>query len=252
MLDPRRVEFSDPSRHIAEQGMARSDEQVDTVVIGAGQAGLCMSCFLQKKNLQHVVLERGRIGERWRSERWDTLRFQFESNIANLPGFPFAGEDKSTFMHRDDVVRILDNYAAFTRAPVRCGVEVNRLSRPADKPFQVRFADHVIEARNVVAATGPYQRAIIPDISHAVPNSVVQVPANRYCNPDQLPEGTTLVVGAGSSGYQIAEDLLESGRRVILAAGRHRALPRRYRGRSPGIFMQPSTISSRRPSTCPK
>ena len=119
--------------------MARSDEQVDTVVIGAGQAGLCMSCFLQKKNLQHVVLERGRIGERWRSERWDTLRFQFESNIANLPGFPFAGEDKSTFMHRDDVVRILDNYAAFTRAPVRCGVEVNRLSRPADKPFQVRL-----------------------------------------------------------------------------------------------------------------
>lgn len=213
-------------------------ERIDTVVIGAGQAGLCMSHYLLLKGQQHVVLERGRVGERWRSERWDSLRFQFESSIANLPGFPFAGKNKDAFMPRDEVIQILDDYAVFTRAPVRSGVEVTKLDRSANGTFRVQCGDHSIEARQVVAATGPYQRAIVPEISSAMPKSIMQISASQYCKPDQMLQGTTLVVGAGSSGYQIAEDLLEAGRSVILAVGRHRALPRRYRGQDLGHWLQ--------------
>lgn len=218
--------------------MERPYEVIDSVVIGAGQAGLCTSYFLSKNNIEHVVLERGRIAESWRSERWDSLRFQFESSIANLPGFPFSGPAADSFMHRDEAVQILDAYAAFASAPVRSGVLVDKLSLGEDGLFEVRTADQIIKARNVVAATGPYQRAIIPDISSQAPRDVAQLPANRYCNASQLPAGAVLVVGAGSSGYQIAEDLLENGRKVILAAGRHRALPRRYRGHDLGHWLQ--------------
>jgi putative flavoprotein involved in K+ transport len=218
--------------------LGQTREKIDTVVIGAGQAGLCMSYHLRNLNRQHIVLERGRIGESWRSERWDSLRFQFESSIANLPGFPFSGKNEQDFMPRNEVVNILDGYASHIRAPVRCGVDVKGLVRREDGKFLVRCDEHDIEAQNVVVATGPYQRAIVPEFSVAVPKQVMQLPANKYCNPEQLPSETTLVVGGGSSGYQIAEDLLESGRRVILATGRHRALPRRYRGHDLGHWLQ--------------
>jgi putative flavoprotein involved in K+ transport len=201
----------------------------DTVVIGGGQAGLTMSHALSLRGRPHVVLERGRIAERWRSERWDSLRFQFPNWAMRLPGLAYDGDAPDEYAPRDDVVRFIEAYAARIRAPVRTGVEVRSL-RPAADGFALSLPDETILARNVVIATGPYQRPVIPDATAAL-GDIVQLTASAYRNPEQLPPGGVLVVGAGASGCQIAEELLRSGRRVVLSVGAHRRIPRRYRGR---------------------
>jgi putative flavoprotein involved in K+ transport len=204
-------------------------ERVDTLVIGGGQAGLAMSHHLKRRGLAHLVLERGRIGERWRSERWDGLKFQFPNWSVRLPDFPFPHGDPDGFADLSAVVAFLDAYAAFVAPPIRCGVNVTRLSQ-AGADFIAETSDGAIAARNVVVATGPYQRAILPDLLRDEPD-LFQVHASRYINPEQLPDGAVLVVGAGASGAQIAEELLRTGRRIFLSVGQTSRLPRRYRGR---------------------
>ena len=218
--------------------MTEPSEQVHTVIIGAGQAGLSMSYYLRQNDIPHIILERARVGERWRSERWDSLRFQFPSIFVRLPGFPYDGDTPDEFMHRDGIVHTMERYASAINAPVRCGVAV-RAVRPATEAdgFLIELDSHTILAKNVVSATGPYQTPAIPGISRALPNDLMQITANRYANERQLPDGAVLVVGAGSSGYQIAEDLMENGRAVHLAVGPHRLLPRRYRGRDIAFWM---------------
>jgi len=207
-------------------------ERIDTLVIGGGQAGLAMSYCLKQRGLPHLVLERGRIAERWRSERWDGLRFQFPNWSVRLPDFPFQHADPDGFATSGEIVAFLNAYAAFVAPPIRCGVEVKRLQRPDGEAFGLvaETSDGAIEARNVVVATGPYQR---PNVPHLLDDSsgIFQVHASRYRNSAQLPPGAVLVVGCGASGAQIAEELLRSGRRVYLSVGRHRRMPRRYRGR---------------------
>ncbi|KRR11004.1 FAD-dependent oxidoreductase [Bradyrhizobium jicamae] len=204
-------------------------ETIKTLVIGGGQAGLVMSHRLKQRGLPHLVVERHRIAERWRSERWDGLKFQFPNWSVRLPEFPFPHSDPDGFSDTADIIRYIEAYASFVAPPIRCGVEVTRLSQREDKRFIAETTDGTIEARNVVVATGPYQRNIIPDLLADLP--VFQVHASAYKNPEQLPPGAVLVAGAGASGAQIAEELLEAGRRVYLSVGRHRRLPRRYRGR---------------------
>jgi putative flavoprotein involved in K+ transport len=207
-------------------------ERIDTLVIGGGQAGLAMSYCLKQRGLPYLVLERGRIAERWRSERWDGLRFQFPNWSVRLPDFPFQHGDPDGFATSGEIVEFLDAYAAFVAPPIRCGVEVKRLQRRDGEAFGLvaETSDGAIEARNVVVATGPYQR---PKVPHLLDDSsgIFQVHASRYQNSAQLPPGAVLVVGCGASGAQIAEELLRSGRRVYLSVGRHRRMPRRYRGR---------------------
>ena len=129
-----------------------------------------------------------------------------------------------------EIVEFIDAYAAFVAPPIRCGVEVTRLRRARRRAgFIAETADGTIEADNVVVATGPYQRALMPDLLRDHP--VFQVHASRYRNPGQLPPGAVLVVGAGASGAQIAEELHRAGRRVYLSVGQHTRMPRRYRGR---------------------
>ena len=205
------------------------DETIKTLVIGGGQAGLVMSHRLKQRGLAHLVVERHRIAERWRSERWDGLKFQFPNWSVRLPEFPFPHSDPDGFSDTADIIRFIEAYAAFIAPPIRCGVEVTRLSQREDGRFLAETTDGTIEARNVVVATGPYQRNVIPDLLRDLP--VFQVHASAYKNPEQLPPGAVLVAGAGASGAQIAEELLEAGRRVYLSVGRHRRLPRRYRGR---------------------
>ncbi|QHO71765.1 FAD-dependent oxidoreductase [Bradyrhizobium sp. CCBAU 051011] len=205
------------------------DETIKTLVIGGGQAGLVMSHRLKQRGLAHLVVERHRIAERWRSERWDGLKFQFPNWSVRLPEFPFPHSDPDGFSDTADIIRFIEAYAAFVAPPIRCGVEVTRLSQREDGRFLAETTDGTIEARNVVVATGPYQRNVIPDLLRDLP--VFQVHASAYKNPEQLPPGAVLVAGAGASGAQIAEELLEAGRRVYLSVGRHRRLPRRYRGR---------------------
>lgn len=203
-------------------------EAIDTLVIGGGQAGLVMSHRLKQRGLSHLVLERARIAERWRSERWDGLKFQFPNWSVKLPDFPFPQDQPDAFATSGEIAGFIDAFAEFVAPPIRCGVEVTRLRR-GTSGFIAETANGPIEAKNVVVATGPYQRALVPDLLRDHP--VFQLHASAYQNPEQLPSGAVLVVGAGASGAQIAEELNRAGRRVYLAVGQHTRMPRRYRGR---------------------
>ena len=207
-------------------------ESIETVVIGAGQAGLALSYCLGERGREHVVLERARVAERWRTQRWDSLMFQFPNWAIDLPGRAYAGPDPDGFSHRAEVLAFLEEYARWIKAPLRTGVEVLALrASPRAGRYVVSTSAGSIEARNVVIATGPYQAPRIPPVSAEFPGHIVQVHASAYRNPGQLPPGAVLVVGSGASGCQIAEELLASGREVFFAIGRHRRVPRRYRGR---------------------
>jgi putative flavoprotein involved in K+ transport len=202
---------------------------VDTVIIGAGQAGLALSRLLTEQHQEHVVLERGHVGERWRSERWDSFRLLTPNWQARLPGYRYEGPDTDGFMDKESVVRFFEDYAASFDAPVRTGVTVTSVS-PDGPYWAVQTDQGDYRAHNVVVATGHMDLPKIPAAASEVPPSVMQLHSSLYRNPDQLPQGGVLVVGAGPSGQQIARELAAAGRRVVIAAGRHRTLPRRYRG----------------------
>jgi putative flavoprotein involved in K+ transport len=204
-------------------------EKIDTLVIGGGQAGLAMSYRLKQRGLSHLVLERGRIAERWRSERWDGLKFQFPNWSVRLPDFPFRHADPDGFASSADIIALIEAYADFVAPPIRCGVAVSRLRRNGASGFVAETSEVEFEAKNVVIATGPYQRPLMPGMLRD--ENIFQVHASGYKNPDQLPPGAVLVAGAGASGAQIADELFRAGRRVFLSVGQHRRLPRSYRGR---------------------
>jgi putative flavoprotein involved in K+ transport len=206
-------------------------EFIDTLIIGGGQAGLAMSHMLSQRGCPNIVVERHRIAERWRTERWEGLRFQFPNWSIQLPDFPFAHSDPNAFATSDEIVKYLTAYATFIRTSVRCGVNVQSLRRrDSSIGFVAETSEGRIEATNVVVATGPYQRPIIPTLL-SNNSTVFQMHANHYRRPGQLPSGAVLVIGSGASGVQIAEELLRAGRQVYLSVGRHRRMPRRYRGR---------------------
>ena len=216
-----------------------SVEKVDTLIVGGGQAGLAMSEQLSKRGLSHLVVERHRIAERWRSERWDGLHANGPAWHDRLSGLAIAGVDPDGFATRDQMADYFAAYAELIAAPIRCGVAVTGLYKDPDGPgFRAETSVDVIEANNVVAATGPFQRPIIPSLvpseTGAPEARIVQMHSNAYRNSGQLPEGAVLVVGAGSSGAQIADELSRAGRRVYLSVGEHQRPPRRYRGRDFG------------------
>jgi putative flavoprotein involved in K+ transport len=206
-------------------------EKLDTVIVGGGQAGLAMSYHLRQRGREHIILERRRVAERWRTERWDSLRFQLPNSWLELPGKPYAGTDPNGFTHHSDVVRFIVDYAAEIAAPLRTGVEVTSLKSGEGGGYSLETTDGQFDARHVVIATGPFQRPMIPDYSRAIPSYVHQMDATHYRNPAELPPGAALVIGSGNSGCQIADELLRSGRRVFIAISRHSRVPRRYRGK---------------------
>lgn len=206
-----------------------SVEQVEVLVVGAGQAGIAMSEHLSGHGIRHLVVERDRIAERWRSGRWDSLVANGPGWHDRFPGMEFSS-DPDGFPGKEEVADYFVAYAQKIAAPIRCGVEVLGVTRNAGRPgFRVETSGGVIEVGYMVAATGPFQTPIIPRL---VPEGtgVTQIHSAAYRNPAQLREGAVLVVGAGSSGVQIAEELLESGRRVFLSVGPHGRPPRSYRG----------------------
>lgn len=207
-----------------------SVEKIHTLVIGAGQAGVAMSEHLSRNDVEHVVLERGRIAERWRSMRWDSLVANGPAWHDRFPNMDFPGS-ADAFVPKERVADYFEAYARKYDAPIRCGVDVTGVERLEGRPgFRIETSNGVIEARNVVAATGPFQKPNIPPI---VPKEagVRQMHSSDYRNPKQLLEGAVLVVGAGSSGVQIAEELMRAGRKVYLSVGPHDRPPRAYRGR---------------------
>jgi putative flavoprotein involved in K+ transport len=206
-------------------------ERVETVIVGGGQAGLAMSYCLSQSGQEHVVLERGRLAERWRSERWDSLTLLTPNRMTQLPGYGYGGDDPDGFISRDEVIQYLEEYAAFFDPPLRPGVEVVSLQvKPGSSRYVVRADGGIIETMNVVVATGPFQQPRIPPFSPSLPSELLQLHSRDYTNPAQLPPGAVLVVGSGASGLQICEDLCRSGRTVYLAIGRCNRWPRSYRG----------------------
>ncbi len=208
-----------------------SIEKIDALVVGGGQAGLAMSEHLSNCGVPHIVLERHRIAERWRSERWDSLVANGPAWHDRFPGLEFTDTDPDAFAPKEGVADYFVAYAEKIAAPIRCGVEVKSGERNVGRPgFRVETSEGMIVANNVVAATGPFQRPVIPAIV-SEDAGIMQMHSNAYRNPDQLLEGAVLVVGAGSSGVQIADELLRTGKRVYLSVGPHDRPPRRYRGR---------------------
>jgi len=201
--------------------------QVDTVVIGAGQAGLAMSRQLARAGHDHVVLERGRVGERWRSERWDSLTLLTPNWLNRLPGADPLPEPDG-FLDRQGVISHLESYAA--GAPVLERTAVLRVAR-TDRGYVVDTGGAAWRARNVVIATGDCDAPRIPHAAANAPPFLHQLHSSRYRHPRQLPDGGVLVVGAGPTGQQIAAELRRAGRHVTLAVGRHARMPRTYRGR---------------------
>lgn len=207
-------------------------ERVETVIVGGGQTALALSYHLRALGREHVILERARMAERWRSERWDSLVFQFPRYSMTLPGAGPPPGDPDGFPPRDEVVRFLEDYRARIAAPLREGVTVRAVTATSGPGrYRVDTDAGAYAADHVVAATGPYQTPATPPAAAGLPAGIAQVHASRYRNPAGLPTGGVLVVGSGASGCQIAEDLLDAGRTVHLSVGHHRRLPRRYRGR---------------------
>ena len=206
-------------------------EKIETLIIGAGQAGIAMSEHLSNYKIPHLVLERNRIAERWRSERWDSLVANGPAWHDRFPNMEFTDFDPNGFPSKEQVVDYFVAYAEMIKAPIRCGVEVKEVRRNVGRPgFRIETSDGIFEANNVVAATGPFQCPLIPDFKFES-NRITQIHSSQYHNPDQLPDGGVLVIGAGSSGSQIADELLRTGKSVHLSVGPHDLPPRSYRGR---------------------
>lgn len=208
-----------------------SVEEIDTLVVGAGQAGIALSEHLKNNGVPHLLLEKDRIAEAWRTERWDGLMTNGPVWHDRFPNLEFKGNHRDEFVSKDRVANYLVEYAQMIDAPVRTGVKVREARRLEGKAgFRVVTSDGEIHARHLVAATGAFQLPVIPPI---VPKEADarQIHSSHYRNPKELSDGAILVVGAGSSGAQIADELNRAGRKVYLSVGPHDRPPRRYRGR---------------------
>jgi putative flavoprotein involved in K+ transport len=204
---------------------------IDTVVVGAGQSGLAMSRLLGQAGRDHIVLERrSTLGGGWQ-DRWDNFRLVTPNWTASLPGFPYDGPDPDAFMSRDEIVARVAQYAKQVHAPVRLETDVIRMTARPEGGFTLDTTGGVIEAGEVVVATGSYHSPRIPELSGALPDRLIQLHSHDYRSARRLEPGGVLVVGSGQSGVQIAEELWEAGRPTYLAVGSAGWAPRRYRGR---------------------
>lgn len=211
--------------------MKENSNHTDTVIIGGGQAGLAMSCCLTERGIDHVVLERGRIGERWRSERWDSLRMLTPNWQSRLPNWYYKGENPDGFMTMVEFTDYLEGYARSFNAPIRTGTTVQAVERTAPGRYRTTTDRGVWTSRNLVIATGHCDVPAVPRFGRDLTDNIHQLVPTKYRNPGQLPTGGVLIVGASATGAQLAEELAEAGRKVTLAVGTHIRLPRRYRGK---------------------
>lgn len=209
-------------------------QTLDAVVVGAGQAGLGVAYFLKRDGYRFVVLERGRVGETWRSQRWDAFALNTPNWCNVLPGETYEGPEPDGFWGRDELVRSFEQYVEKHELPVRTGVSVTSVeAAPSGSGFIVttNADEEPLEARTVVLASGAMQTPRLPPRRVQVPESVLQMHTGDYRSVEMLPPGAVVVIGAGQSGCQVAEDLLSAGRKVYLCASKVARLPRRYRGR---------------------
>ncbi|HEX2466211.1 MAG TPA: NAD(P)-binding domain-containing protein [Thermoanaerobaculia bacterium] len=204
--------------------------RIASVIIGAGHAGLAMSRCLTERSIDHVVLERGEVANSWRRERWDSLRLLTPNWQTKLPGRQYQGADPDGFMKMADVVDFVSSYARAIDAPVRTETRVTKVSR-IDDGYHVATDQGDWHCRTLVLASGACNLPTVPAASVNVPPSVPCFTPLDYGNPDRLPEGGVMVVGASATGVQLAAEIHASGRPVVLSVGEHVRMPRLYRGK---------------------
>jgi putative flavoprotein involved in K+ transport len=217
--------------------------RIETVIVGAGQAGLTMSWYLRQAGREHAILERrATLGGGWQ-DRWNSFRLVTPNWTASFPGDPFRGADPDAFMPRDAIVARVADYATAIDAPVHLDAAVEGLSIGPSGGFRLETTAGLIEADHVVVAAGSFHTPRLPPIAGELPARLTQVHSHDYRTESSLPSGAVLVVGSGQSGVQIAEELLDAGRDVYLSVGTAGRVPRRYRGRDLFGWLYP--ISSR-------
>jgi putative flavoprotein involved in K+ transport len=207
--------------------------KTDTIIIGGGQAGLSVSYYLTLNSVQHIVLEQtSRPGNAWRNDRWDSFTLVTPNWFFRLPGLEYSGDEPERYMPKGEIVTQFEQYVERFRLPVHFNTRVTAVEQNKEKDgYLVSTEDSLIEARNVVVATGAYQTHKIPAFDSTISRNVTQLHSGQYRNPQNLPEGAVLVVGSGQSGCQIAQELYQSGRKVYLCLGSGGRAPRRYRGK---------------------
>ena len=204
-----------------------------------------MSRLLAERSIDHVVLERGEIANSWRHERWDSLRLLTPNWQSRLPGFRYDGADPDGYMSMPDVIAFIARYAAVTAAPVRTRTAVLSV-KPAEEGYQVLTDGGEFRCRTVVLASGACNLPSVPPLREALPTEVRSITPFEYRNPGSLAEGGVLIVGASATGVQLADELVRSGRRVVLSVGEHVRLPRTYRGRDVLWWMDAAGIWNQR------
>ena len=205
-------------------------EQVDTIIVGAGQGGLSTSYHLKRQGREHVILEQAdRVAEAWRN-RWDSFTLITPNWTVRLPGAEYQGDDPDGFMARDEVIAYFEDYVERFELPIRYGTRVTFIE-PMEAGYRVRTDKVEYETANVVMATGLYQGPRIPPFGSNLPADIRQVHSSEYRSPEALPAGAALVVGSAQSGCQIAEELYQGGRKVYLSVSGAGRVPRRYRGK---------------------
>jgi putative flavoprotein involved in K+ transport len=208
----------------------RSGDHFDVVVIGAGQAGLAIGYFLGRQGRRFAILDRASsIGAGWR-ERWESLTLFTPRRYSALPGLPFRG-DPDGYPTRDEVIAYLERYAETFQLPIELSTEVKQLERGEDGSFRLRLKDRTITADQVVAATGPFQAPYVPELADKLADDAFQTHAVGYRRPQEVPQGTVLVVGGGNTGFQIAKELSATLKVVLSVGSRQKPLPQRVLGR---------------------
>lgn len=220
-------------------------KRIDTIVIGAGQAGLAMSRCLSDRGVAHVVFERGEIANAWRHERWDSLKLLTPNWQSRLPGFAYAGPDPDGFMSKDDLRDYLYNYAAASRAPVEERTEVRAVTFDPSG-YRVSTSRGRWTCSSLVIATGACSVANVPGLTTAVPVGISQLTGLDYRSPDQIVSGGVLVVGASATGVQLAAEIRAAGHEVFLSVGEHIRVPRTYRGKDIQWWMDRAGIHATR------
>ncbi len=223
---------------------------VDVAIVGGGQAGLATSWYLTQSGVDHVVLEAGRVGETWRSRRWDSFCLVTPNWSVQLPGAPYRGPHPDGFMPLAEIVAHFQSWADSFRAPVELDSQVIRLDGDGDG-FVLSLRSAKLRARKVVVASGAYQRAHRPAGAESLPAGLTQLLAEEYGNPSTVPPGTVLIVGSGQTGCQLAEELHEAGRTVLLACGRCPWAPRVIGGRDLFWWLAETGFGDRTPDMLP-
>ncbi len=224
-------------------------EHYQVIIVGGGQAGLSVSFCLKREHINHLILDQGAIGDTWKKHRWDSFCLVTPNWQCRLPGFDYDGNDPKGFMLKDDIVDYIKRYAASFNPPIKGGVKVSKVyKKEGDAIFTIESSAGTYTADKVIIATGAYHIPNILPMAKGFSKAIHQIHSDVYKNPEQLPEGNTLVVGSGQSGAQIAEDLHIAGRKVYLSVGTAPRAPRTYRGKDAvewlenmGYYDQPIT-----------